>query len=55
MLSTLIFSTLEPSLAWRVLFAIGLVPTLLVLWIRRKEASAFTQACLARPDDTPRV
>ncbi|WP_321881754.1 MFS transporter [Paraburkholderia bannensis] len=45
LLSTLIFSTLEPALAWRVLFAIGLLPTLLVLWIRRyiEEAPVFAQ------------
>ncbi|HDR8915532.1 TPA: MFS transporter [Burkholderia multivorans] len=57
LLSTLVFSTLGQSVAWRVLFAIGLVPTLLVLWIRRyiKEAPAFTRARLARPNDTPPV
>lgn len=45
LLSTLIFNTLEPALAWRVLFAIGLLPTLLVLWIRRhiEEAPVFAQ------------
>lgn len=54
LLSTLIFNTLEPALAWRVLFAIGLLPTLLVLWIRRhiEEAPVFAQtraASAARP------
>jgi MFS family permease len=45
LLSTLLFSSLESSLAWRVLFAIGLLPTLLVLWIRRnvEEAPLFAQ------------
>ncbi|MEX3964561.1 MFS transporter [Paraburkholderia sp. EG286B] len=57
LLSTLLFSTLEPSLAWRVLFAIGLVPTLLVLWIRRhiKEAPVFEQTRRANAADRPSI
>jgi MFS family permease len=57
LLSTLLFSTLEPSIAWRVLFAVGLVPTLLVLWIRRhiKEAPAFAQARLSQAGNAPSV
>ncbi len=35
LLTTLLFNYVEPSIAWRVLFAAGLVPALLVLWIRR--------------------
>lgn len=57
LLSTLLFNSLEPSLAWRVLFAIGLVPTLLVLWIRRhiKEPAVFAQARRERTSDAPGV
>lgn len=57
LLSTLLFSTLEPSIAWRVLFAIGLAPTLLVLWIRRhvKEAPAFAKVRVERAADAPSV
>jgi MFS family permease len=57
LLSTLIFSTLEQALAWRVLFAIGLLPTLLVLWIRRhiKEAPVFEQTRRANAVDRPSV
>jgi MFS family permease len=33
---TLIFSFLPPQLAWRVMFAAGLLPALLVLYVRRK-------------------
>jgi MFS family permease len=57
LLSTLLFSTLEPALAWRVLFAIGILPTLLVLWIRRhiKEAAVFAQIRPERAADRPGV
>lgn len=57
LLSTLIFSTLEQSIAWRILFAIGLVPTLLVLWIRRhiKEAPVFEQTRRANAEDRPSI
>ncbi|PTB19122.1 MFS transporter [Trinickia symbiotica] len=55
LVSTLIFSMLEPSLAWRVLFAIGILPTLLVLWIRRyiEEAPVFAQTRSERAADRP--
>lgn len=57
LLSTLIFNTLEPALAWRVLFAIGLLPTLLVLWIRRhiEEAPVFAQTRAASAADRPGI
>ncbi|MGF6770931.1 MFS family permease [Paraburkholderia sp. GAS199] len=57
LLSTLLFSTLEPSLAWRVLFAIGLLPTLLVLWIRRhiEEAPVFAQNLREHAADRPSI
>lgn len=35
LLTTLLFNYLEPAIAWRVLFALGVVPALLVIWIRR--------------------
>ncbi len=35
LLTTLLLNLLEPNLAWRVLFALGVVPAVLVLWIRR--------------------
>ncbi|EJL92851.1 arabinose efflux permease family protein [Herbaspirillum sp. CF444] len=35
LLTTLLFNYMEPDTAWRVLFAMGLLPALLVLWIRR--------------------
>ena len=39
-----LYSTLPESIAWRVLFLIGLLPGLLVVWMRRniKESEAFT-------------
>lgn len=57
LLSTLLFSTLEPALAWRVLFAVGLLPTLLVLWIRRsiKEAPVFAQIRKDNAADRPSI
>jgi MFS family permease len=56
-LSTLLFSTVEASLAWRILFAIGLLPTLLVLWIRRhiEEAPVFEQTKRERAADRPSI
>ncbi|HEY1611103.1 MAG TPA: MFS transporter, partial [Paraburkholderia sp.] len=46
LVSTLLFNYVEPTLAWRVLFALGIVPSLLVLWIRRniEEAPVFANA-----------
>jgi len=46
LLSTLLFNYVAPTLAWRVLFALGIVPSLLVLWIRRniEEAPVFANA-----------
>ena len=35
LVSALVFTTVEKDLAWRVLFAIGLVPALLIVFIRR--------------------
>ena len=35
LLSALVFSTIEKDIAWRVLFALGLLPALLIIFIRR--------------------
>jgi len=35
LLFTIVFSVARPEVAWRYLFIIGLIPALLVLWIRR--------------------
>lgn len=45
LLFTLVFSLVNPELAWRLLFFIGLAPALLVLWIRRnvEESEVFTK------------
>jgi MFS family permease len=57
LLSTLLFSSLDPSFAWRVLFAVGILPTLLVLWIRRhiKEAPVFAQNRREHAADRPSI
>lgn len=50
LLSTIMFSYLSPDTAWRVLFATGLLPALLVLWIRRniQEPPLFAEARLQK-------
>ena len=44
LLFTIVFSLARPEVAWRILFMLGLVPALLVLWIRRyvEEPEVFT-------------
>ena len=44
LLFTIVFSMARPEVAWRLLFILGLIPALLVLWIRRyiEEPEAFT-------------
>ena len=44
LLFTIVFSVARPEVAWRYLFMIGLIPALLVLWIRRyvEEPDVFT-------------
>jgi MFS family permease len=44
LLFTIAFSVARPEVAWRALFIIGIVPALLVLWIRRyvEEPDVFT-------------
>ncbi len=46
LLSTILFSYLPANVAWRVFFFLGLLPALLVIWIRRniEEAPVFTEA-----------
>lgn len=38
--STIVFSTLDDSVAWRVLFWTGAIPALLVLWLRKSVTDA---------------
>jgi MFS family permease len=44
LLFTIVFSVARPEVAWRVLFILGLIPALLVFWIRRyvEEPDVFT-------------
>lgn len=46
LLTTVLFNALDAHLAWRVLFALGLLPALLVLWIRRniQEAPVYARS-----------
>jgi MFS family permease len=46
LLFTIVFSVARPEVAWRYLFILGLIPALLVLWIRRyvEEPEVFTAA-----------
>src|SRR4029434_4632766 len=46
LLFTIVFSVARPEVAWRYLFMLGLIPALLVLWIRRyvEEPEVFTAA-----------
>jgi MFS family permease len=46
LLFTIVFSLARPEVAWRLLFILGLIPALLVLWIRRyvEEPEVFTAA-----------
>jgi MFS family permease len=50
LLSTLMFDYLPQAYAWRVLFAVGILPAVLVLWIRRniKEAPVFAKSLLQK-------
>jgi MFS family permease len=53
LLFTIVFSVARPEAAWRYLFMLGLIPALLVLWIRRyvEEPQVFTatKAATSRP------
>jgi MFS family permease len=56
LLFTIVFSVARPEVAWRYLFFLGLIPALLVLWIRRyvEEPEAFT-AMKATASDATRL
>lgn len=40
LITTLLFNYMDPAIAWRVLFGLGIVPAALVLWIRRNIVEA---------------
>ncbi len=54
LLFTVVFSVARPEVAWRYLFMLGLIPALLVLWIRRyvEEPDVFT-SMTATTERTP--
>lgn len=52
LLSTVIFNLVDKEYAWRLLFALGFLPTLLVLWIRRNIEEAPIFAKVAAVTDT---
>jgi len=56
LLFTIVFSVARPEVAWRYLFFLGLIPALLVLWIRRyvEEPEVFT-AMKATASDATRL
>ncbi|GLU31606.1 MFS transporter [Trinickia caryophylli] len=57
LLSTLLFNYVEPAWAWRVLFGLGVLPAILVIWIRRniEEAPVFAKARSAAAADAGKV
>ncbi|WP_118183435.1 MFS transporter [Paraburkholderia phosphatilytica] len=55
LLSTLVFDFLPPSVAWRVLFGVGMLPAILVLWIRRNITEAPVYAKARAQTDVQRV
>ena len=52
LLFTIVFSVARPEVAWRYLFILGLIPALLVLWIRRyvEEPEVFTAMKATTPE-----
>jgi len=54
LLVTIVFSVARPEVAWRYLFMLGLIPALLVLWIRRyvEEPAVFTAMKATTPRGT---
>jgi len=54
LLVTIVFSVARPEVAWRYLFMLGLIPALLVLWIRRyvEEPAVFTAMQATTPRGT---
>jgi MFS family permease len=56
LLYTIVFSWLSPQWAWRVVFALGLLPALLVLYLRRNvEEPPRPKATSAQPGEKPGV
>jgi MFS family permease len=55
LLFTIVFSVARPEVAWRYLFMLGLIPALLVLWIRRyvEEPDLFTSMKATTSQRTP--
>jgi MFS family permease len=55
LLFTVVFSVARPEVAWRYLFMLGLIPALLVLWIRRyvEEPDVFTSMKATTSERTP--
>ena len=55
LLFTVVFSVARPEVAWRYLFMLGLIPALLVLWIRRyvEEPDVFTSMQATKTERTP--
>jgi MFS family permease len=55
LLFTIVFSVARPEVAWRSLFILGLIPALLVLWIRRyvEEPDIFTSMKATTSRRTP--
>ena len=55
LLFTIVFSVARPEVAWRYLFMLGLIPALLVLWIRRyvEEPDVFTSMKATTTERTP--
>jgi MFS family permease len=51
----LLFSWLEPGVAWRVMFMVGLVPALLVVYVRRSVPEPATRVQKANEDKTPLI
>ncbi len=57
LLFTLIFSLAPPAQAWRILFFVGLLPALVVLWIARnvEEPEVFTRSRMELPGGAKRA
>jgi len=55
LLFTVVFSVARPEVAWRYLFMLGLIPALLVLWIRRnvEEPDVYTSMKATTTEQTP--
>ena len=47
---TVVFSVASPDLAWRIMFWAGVIPAVLVLWIRRSVQESPIMASRERPE-----